>query len=69
MNKICPYLTILEVEVAFIISTHAEAESLRNMPKGIDAEIGPSEVRLGLHQTGAELSLQVYRLTAERYQR
>ena len=69
MNKICPYLTILEVEVAFIISTHAEAESLRNMPKGIDAEIGPSEVRLGLHQRGAELSLQVYRLAAERYQR
>ena len=56
---ICPYLTILEVEVAFTKTNCAEAESQRNTAKGVDAEIHRSNCGLGLHLTGAELSTGV----------
>lgn len=58
-DNICSYLTILEVEVAFINSICAEAESRRNSEKGIDAEIRFSKGGLGLYRIGTELSAKI----------
>ena len=52
-----PYLTILKLEVAFTKSRRREVESLWKPPKGVDAETKESNLLLGLHRTGAELSI------------